>query len=201
MRPATTRPFSEEAAEAFAFLGECGFRRDTNEANRLSLEGPRASVVVEWEPRSGELTVYIGLRPRSGPTDELFTLDDILAMEAVGVDRRAPIQIADSSKLRPFLDQLAGEIQKYAAPAVSGDRMFFQRLRAFRSARARAFEEDAVLRRIRSAAAEAWKDRDYEKVVSIFEPVEAELSDSERAKLQFAQRHVQQPPKGSGTRR
>jgi hypothetical protein len=111
-------------------------------------------------------------------------------MENVDVpERRMPFQVADETKLGPFLDKMAGDMRVHARLALAGDRMFFRRLETFRSAQADAYRRDMGLRRVRTEADKAWQKRDLDKLIALYTPIENQLSPSEKAKLAYAREH------------
>jgi hypothetical protein len=59
-----------------------------------------------------------------------------------------PFQVFDQSKIGPFLERLAHHTKTCAQAALAGDRMFFHRLKAFRSSQSKAYE----LQRVRAEA-------------------------------------------------
>jgi catechol 2,3-dioxygenase-like lactoylglutathione lyase family enzyme len=181
--------FAEHVEEAFAFLTESGFRLVVRTARQMRYETNRVFVTVEWDPRSGELNVFFGLQPTQGEPGGL-ALGDLLAMEGVDVsERRMPFQVADEAELRPFVRKLAEDMRNYAQPALSGDRMFYRRLKAFRDGRAQANMHEMKLRHVRSTVEEAWQQRDFAKVTELYASIEDDLTDAERAKLAYARTH------------
>jgi hypothetical protein len=180
--------FSDYVEEAFSFLMESGFRLVVHTATEMRYESSRVFVAVEWDPRSGELNVFFGLQPTRGEPDRI-ALGDLLGMEAVDVpERRIPFQVADEAQLRPFVTNLAEDMRNHGQPALSGDRMFYRRLKAFRDARAQANMHEMKLRYVRSTVEEAWQQRDFAKVTELYASVEDELTDAERGKLAYARR-------------
>ena len=129
--------FSEAAKQAFSYLGHAGFRLTQIDPHRLQYETAEAFVTIEWDARSGELNVFVGLQPSKDEVRDAFSLRDLLAMQNVDVpERNMPFQVAEEDKLGPFLNKIAEDTRVYAQPALAGDRMFFRRLNAFRSAQA-----------------------------------------------------------------
>jgi hypothetical protein len=111
-------------------------------------------------------------------------------MEGVDVaGRKMPFQVAEEDKLRPFLDKLAEHMQAHAQLALAGDRMFFRRLNAFRSAQAQMYWRGVELRHVRTEADKAWQKRELTKLIALYSSIEEELTASEKAKLAYAQQH------------
>src|SRR5262245_28823929 len=119
--------FAEAAQQAFSFLEDAGFRLAESGPARLQYETARAFVTIDWDARSGELNVRVGLQPKHGEARDEFSLTDLLDMEGVDVpERKRPFQVADESQLSPFLEKLAADTQAHAQPALAGDRMLFR---------------------------------------------------------------------------
>lgn len=182
--------FSSMAKKAFLFLEEIGYRCVEDNLDRLEYETALSFVTIEWDSRSGELNLYVGLKPKVGDPRDAYSLTDILAMENVDTpERRRPFQIAEESRLGPFIEKLAEDTQAYAQVALSGDRMFFRRLQAFRNAQAQTYMQDMKLSQIRGEAEEAWRERDLDKIIDLYTPIEKHLSKSEKVKLDYAREH------------
>jgi len=185
--------FAEAAKQAFSFLEHANFRLAQTGPARLQYETAQSFVTIEWDARSGELNVFVGLQPRKGEAADAFSLTDVLAMQGIDVpERKMPFQVAEESRLRPFLEKLAEDTQVNAQPALAGDRMFFRRLQAFRSGKAQTYMRDMRLRRVRSEAENAWQKRELDKVVNLYTSIEKDLSESERGKLDYARKHNSQ---------
>lgn len=182
--------FPDMAKQAFSFLEGAGFRLTQIDAGQLRYESAQSVVIIGWDARSGELEAFVGLQPRTGQPQDTYSLTDILGMEgAQALDRKMPCQVADENRLRPFVDQLAGDMRVNAQPALVGDRMFFRRLETFRHAKAEAFARSVKLQQVRSEVEKAWRKREFEKVVGLYTPVEGDLSESEKRKLEYAREH------------
>ena len=178
------------AQEAFSFLERAGFRLTESGPARLQYETAQAFVTIEWDSRSGEFNVFVGLQWRKGEAGNALPLTDLLAAQGVDApDRRMPFQIAEESKLGPFLDKLANDMQVHAQPALAGDRMFFHRLNTFRSAQAHAYMRDMEPRRVRTEADKAWQKWELDKMVALYSSIEDQLTASEKAKLPYAKQH------------
>ena len=57
-----TMRFAEEATQAFSFLEDAGIRLTHSGPWRLQYETDQVFVTIDWDPRSGELNVYLGLQ-------------------------------------------------------------------------------------------------------------------------------------------
>lgn len=185
-----TERFHDMAKQAFSFLEGMGFRLTHSAANEVRYESSQSVVVIGWDVRSGELDVFIGLQPLTSPPKNTYSLTDILGMEgALGHNYRMPPQVADENRLRPFVDQLAGNVRAHAQAALTGDRMYFRRLETFRHVKAEAFTRNVRLRQVRAAAEEAWQKRDFKIVADLYASVESDLTEAEKRKLNYAREH------------
>lgn len=183
--------FAEAARRALSFLEKAGFRLAQFGSTRLQYESDQAVVAIEWDPRSGELEVFTGLLPKKGEPQEMFSLSDLLNMQGVDAPRRRmPFQVADEGGLAPFFEKLADDTRTHARSALAGDRMFFRRLKTFRSAQSQAYMRDMELRRVRSEAEQAWRDRDLNRLIKLYASIESHLSESEKGKLDYARKHM-----------
>ncbi len=165
-----------------------GYRCVESEQNYLQYETNQIFAAIKWDPRSGELDFYVGLRKESPYS---YSLTDILAMENAGVpEQRHPFQVADKNKLEPFIKKLADDASKYARPALAGNLMFFRRMKVFTNEKAQAYMQEMKFTQIRSEVKEAWKERNYEKIIDLYTPIEERLSRSEKGKLDYAKKQI-----------
>jgi hypothetical protein len=182
--------FVDLAQRAFSFLLGAEFRLVNSDTTRVRYESNKVSVTIEWEVRSGELNAFIGLQSEVGEVGSVFSLSDILAMEKQDVPgRKMPFQVSEEDRLGPFLEMMAEDMQLHAQRALTGDRMFFRRLDAFRNAQSDAYMCDMELRRVRAEADIAWQQHDFNKLVVLYTLIESRLSTSEKAKLTYAKKH------------
>jgi hypothetical protein len=187
--PTMNEKFSDIVRRTFSFLEEAGFRRLHLSPTLLRYEAENVFVTITWDPRSGEIDELIGLQPRKGERGDGFSLSDLLAMEGADVpERKMPFQVADESRLGPFLEKLAEDTSTFARSALAGDRMYFRRLKTFRSAAAQAYMRSMTLQNVRSEAEKAWHRREFDRVVDLYTSIESDLSGSERGKLEYAKR-------------
>jgi hypothetical protein len=183
--------FADAVAHAFSFLEDSGYRRVEQGATRIRYETDRVFVAIDWDPRSGELNAFLGLQPTKGEQPDGFSLTDLLRMENVDVpERNMPFQVADETQLGPFLTRLAEDIRAHAQAALAGDRMFFHRLKAFRSAQSQVYMRDMKLRRVRSEVEEAWRGRDFRRVRELYSSIKGDLTEAEKGKLEYATKHA-----------
>lgn len=180
--------FVKLVERSFAFLEDLGFRRTSTEPGLVEYESDRAFVNLSWDVRSGELNALLGLVPRTGQAWDKYALADILGVAGLPASDCRPAQVAEERRLEPFIARLAGNIRTHAQPALLGDRAYFRRLEAFRAATANAQMREMKLRQVRAEVEQAWQERQFERVVSLYTSVEDALSESELSKLEYAKR-------------
>jgi hypothetical protein len=178
--------FSEMVSQAFSFLEDAGFRR--TEANRFFVvyESARSFVSIGWDQRSGELNAHIGLSPRTERARDQYSIADVLEAAGLPLAECKPAQIYDEYRLAPFVMKLAESLRAHSELALVGDRQYFCRLESFRSAKAAAHMRHLNLNMVRTEVEKAWRDQQYDKVVSLYKSVESDLTESELRKLEYA---------------
>jgi hypothetical protein len=191
MTPSTG--FAEAAQVAFSFLESAGFRLVEQENARLGYESDQTLFSIEWDVRSGELNIFVGLKPRKGEKRDSFSLSDLLRMEGVDApESLQPFQVSEEERLPAFLGRLAEDTRVHASSALAGDRMFFRRLEIFRNSQSSALLRDMTVRRVRLDADEAWRARDFNRVVDLYSLIGEEMNQAEKGRLEYARRHQQQ---------
>jgi len=185
--------FSEMAMQAFSFLEDAGFRCTKNAPSLLCYESDLSFVTVSWDARSGELDASIGLLPQTGQVQDGYSIADVLGFAGLPESNSKPAQVADMSRLEPFIATLAKNVYTYAQPALAGDRVYFRELEIFRNTKAVAFMQDMKLQQMRSEVQGAWRGRQYDRVVALYTPLKDYLTESETRKLEYAKQHLQSP--------
>jgi hypothetical protein len=182
--------FLEMAIQAFSFLEDAGFRCTKNAPSLLCYESDLSFVTVSWDARSGELDASIGLLPQTGQVQDGYSIADVLGFAGLPESNSRPAQVADISRLEPFVATLANNVYTYAQPALAGDRGYFQELETFRNTKAATFMQDMKLQQMRSEVQSAWRKRQYDRVVNLYAPMEGHLTKSEARKLEYARQHL-----------
>lgn len=93
--------------------------------------------------------------------------------------------------VEPFLIQLAKELKAHARPALAGDKMFFRRLEILRSSKSSELVRSMTNSPIRTKAEVAWHAKDYRTVIELYSSIEPQLEESEKAKLEYARKHLE----------
>jgi hypothetical protein len=181
--------FADMVKRSFSFLESTGFRHANDEPGLVHYESDRSFVTVSWDSRSGELDAFVGLLPRTAEAQDSYSIADVLGAAGVPASDCKLAQVADEGRLGPFVEKLATDLRMHAQPALVGDRMYFRRLEAFRAAKADRYMREMKLRQVRSEAEKAWRDRQYDRVVSLYSSVESDLTESETRKLDYARQH------------
>jgi len=183
----TSSIFQAEAERAFQFLCDAGFTITDRAANALHYENARSFVTISWDPRSGELNLYVGIGRDTGEPNDRFTLTDLLAMEKADLPEASrPFQVADEGALRGCIERLANDLRLYGQPVMTADPMYFRCLRTFRTKQSRIYMRDMELRRVRAEAETAWRKRDFPAAARLFNSMMDDLTDAERAKLEYS---------------
>lgn len=184
------KTFQNVTKEAFSFLENRGFHIADDSTSCVQYEAGRVFVRIDWDRRSGEINVFVGIKPSSSRALDAFSLVDILEMEGLASEQKAPFQVADESKLPFFIGALATSVRLHASSALSGDLMYFRRLREFRNKKSQSLMLDMQLERLRSQAEKAWQDHRLEKVISTYQLMESNLTQLEKRKLKYALSHI-----------
>lgn len=176
--------FRDEVRSAFAFLEEqFGFQIVQEEATRVRYESPKDVFVNVYFGRSSyELKFEIGRMTASEEVD-VFYPDDVA--KATGFKGESYFQASTAARVRALVPQLAG-LLCMAKDALSGDVFAFKRLRDTREKSSKALMMEWRLADARQALEPAWRSKDFKRVVGLLEPLEDELSESEREKLHYA---------------
>jgi hypothetical protein len=184
--------FAEAVAGEFAFLEEKGFRRTRSSATLVRYESERVFVNVYHGRASYELNVEIGLRTASPDEPERpFSIAEIIELRRGQHEKGfTPPQSTMPEGMQEFVSQLASMVERDAEPSLTGDALFFEQLSRFRVEKSDAYLRELKLKNARRAANAAWHDKDYARVIELYEPLQAALTPAELKKLAYARKHL-----------
>jgi hypothetical protein len=184
--------FLEAVLREFSFLEEQGVRSTRKDVTLVRYESERVFVNVYHGRASYELNVEIGLRTASPEERERpFSIGEIVELGSGGCSGGfTPPQSNTPEGVRKFVPQLASMVEKYAGPALSGDALFFEQLSGLRVKKSDAYLTEQKLKAMRRAVDAAWHDKDYAKVVTLYEPLQENLTPAELKKLSYARKQL-----------
>jgi len=190
--------FSEIVLREFSFLEQQGFNHNQRSVTFVRYESSRVFVNVYHGRASYELNVEIGLLTASPDEEErAFSIGEI--MELIRGQHKAvfaPPQANTIEGLKQFVSELAVLVKNYAAPALNGDSSFFEELSALRQKNSDSYLAELKLKHIRQEVDKAWREKNYGRVLDLYEPFQESLTTSEFKKPDYARKHLK-----SGTHR
>jgi hypothetical protein len=185
--------FKEEVLAAFGFLiDEYGFRVVEQEPTRVRFESPLVFLNVYHGRSSSELGLEVGqLEKRSSQLQSRYYLSDILDLIGKAQEEGYTFfQASTQERVKKYIAQLAELVKKHAKNVLKGDSAVFENLRSIQARKSQEYLKEMNLSRIRPEANEAFRKRDYSRVIELLEPVRTELNPSELRKLGYARKHV-----------
>jgi len=189
----TNLRFAEEVLAAFDFLTtDYGFHCTKVDVTFARYESQEVFVNVYHGRASYEVELEIGrFAERVGTEEVKFGLGDIIGvMGARSKTGYTFFQASTAGRVKRLVPRLAELLKQYGKDALSGDPQFFVRLRAEQSRTSREFWKESDLRTIRGKAVEAWNQKNYLKVVELYESVRNDLTPAEVKKLEYAMKHL-----------
>ena len=182
--------FEEAVLTAFSFLSrDHAFQCVQTEVNRVEYRSSVVAVVVYHDPSSFELGAKVGLLASGGShgSHEMFSVWEIArASGARDVDARTFFQASTPERVAKLIPQLAGVLARYGARALTGDVTFFRALRDGQQRESELFLASGRAAFLRQEVTRAWAERDYARVVELFEGMPGGLSPAEEKKLEYA---------------
>lgn len=185
--------FAPTVLKAFAFLTEeFGFRCVRSDVTFVRYESSDVFVNVFHGRGSYELGVEIGLSSgQLGVEGELFTLREVIATADPEAEKtHYAFQVSKPEEVRKFVPRLAELVRQFAGPALRADPVFLRRLHELHSKRGRERTVEYALYSVRGKAAEAWRQKNYQRFVDLLEPVEKDLTPLEVRKLDYARKQL-----------
>jgi hypothetical protein len=94
------------------------------------------------------------------------------------------------SAVEQGLASLESDFRRFGLQVLSGSHDFFEGMRQMRSLAAAEFGSELEDKQIRQRARSAWRDRDFSNVVKLYSILGDRLSQVERARVDYARRHL-----------
>jgi hypothetical protein len=79
-------------------------------------------------------------------------------------------------------------VKAYANPALYGDHAFFQEVSEIRRQSSNDLLRMWELKRVRREVEIAWRDKNFKRVIEIYDPVKEDLTPAEVKKLEYAKK-------------
>ena len=128
---------------------------------------------------------------RVGAQDVEFSLGNIIEVMGASAETGYTFfQASTPEKVKSLVSRLADLLKQYGKAALTGDPLFFSKLRDDTARKSDDYLKQIQLSRVREQVAQAWRQKNYLKVVELYEPVRDDLTPAEVKKLEYARKHV-----------
>lgn len=178
--------FSDKVKEDFAFLEDLGFECVSSSETFVRFESSKASINVYHGRRSFEIGLEV-----APPQDkaEVYSFGAVLRLidkeQAERYRNYAARTVQDVAK---GVRQLGDFFHSCVSSEFFDDDQLFFRLKVQREEFSKAYSIESQLMQARGKLEEAWKEKNYSRIVEVLSPFEQHLSASERKKLEFSRR-------------
>jgi hypothetical protein len=188
--------FDELVMHRFGFLRRSGFSVVRADDDLIRFESAERFVIVSFGRLDYQVAVDLGrwIEATGGWREEAYPLAHLVAVET-GEER---LDRARSVTSREALDRelirLATLMEQHLSAFIGGSDEF-DRMRELNAKQSAVFVDAGQAARLRTHAEEAWRQRDLAGVVLAYEQIDSELTSvaltkSERARLEYARRHL-----------
>jgi hypothetical protein len=177
--------FPDAVMSAFAFLTKnFSFRCVKRDVTFVRLESDAVFVNIYHGRASYELNVEIG---ESIVPENPFTIGEILwLITPENAASYRPYQVTTKEGVQKFVPELARLVMDYATPAVIGDHDFFKQLSELRTQRSQHYLKQIKLNRVRAEVETAWRQKNYRRVIELYDSMKDDLTPTEAKKLEYA---------------
>jgi hypothetical protein len=185
--------FVSEVMSAFRFLlTDHGFSCVKIEPTFIRYESTSIFVNIYHGRRSSELGVEIGkLGNISGLKENWYTLGEV--MDLMGVREKLGFtffQASTRERIQILVPKLAEYVRKYAGSIFEGNLQIFERSRDLRHKKSEGYMKEIFLSQIREEAEKSWHNKDYAKLVELYDSMKDDLTFLEVKKLEYAQKRL-----------
>jgi hypothetical protein len=181
--------FPEAVKSSFKFLvDDFSFRCVREDATFVRFESNVVFVNVYHGRISFELNVEIG-ELAEGLPENPFTIGEILHLvNAKEAANYRPFQVHTFDSVKKFVSEIARLTKEYASPPLSGDHMFFHRLSELRTQRSNEYLKGIRLNRTRTDVEAAWHQKNYPRVIELYDSMHEDLTPAEAKRLAYAKK-------------
>jgi hypothetical protein len=183
--------FPEAVMSAFKFLmEEFSFTCVRKDVTFVRFESNSAFVNVYHGRGSFELNVEIGeLTIGEGHPEIPFTIGEILHLvNPKEATNYRPFQVHTMESVKKFVSELANLVKQYAIPALTGDHGFFQRVAEVQAQRSNEYLKGLHLSRTRTEVETAWHQKNYPRVIELYDSMLEDLTPAEAKRLAYAKK-------------
>ena len=185
-----TLEFSRAVVESFDFLtNEYDFLLVRIEATLVTYESESLFINIYHGRGSFELGVEIGQKHAS--RDLHFSIGEIIYLvDSQKGEEYEGLQASTRDRVSNLVPRLASLVREYAAEVLKGNPTCFEALAALREQRSDALLKKWRLTATRQNADVAWKDKNLESIVELYESMEGDLSAVESKRLEYAKKRT-----------
>jgi hypothetical protein len=185
--------FPEAVTSAFNFLvKDYSFRCVERDVTFVRFESKYTFLNVYHGRLSFELNVEIGeLKSGEGDPEVPFTIGEILySVKAPEAANYRPYQVHTIDLVTKFVNELAVLVKQYAVAGLIGDHVFFQQVAKDQADRSDEYLKVITFSRTRSEAEAAWHQKDFSRVVNLYNSMLENLTPAEAKRLAYAKKNV-----------
>lgn len=169
-------------------LCERGFVVENSSSGSVVFRSEAVEVSIVLEPMSYAIGLYLAAR---GHPEGLVGLGDVVDADlGLGHTKQTFFQASTRAGMEIALEKMAGLVAEHCGGVLAGDKEEFRRILAAGRLRDEAYTARIVADPIRKEADEAWKRRDYGRVIALYGAIEAGLTVIETRRLVYARKCV-----------
>jgi hypothetical protein len=182
--------FAEVVREEFAFLQSHGFKCVRSDATLVRFKSQHVRLGVYHGRRSFE--IGLDIRSSSGSLGEPnYSMAAVIRMvDPSKADQYRDFAARSAEEVVEGVRRLSALLRAYAEAGILDDPGLFERLRKDRESWVRDYAQKVNLTQKRRELEEAWRAKDYVRVVTLLRPLRDALTPSELKKLEYAEKHT-----------
>lgn len=185
--------FETIAKSAFVFLeNKYGFLCVETGPWKVAYRSPNVFVTARFDGnRSYEIGLELGrIDNYAGSLDVPYNLGELLRTEGQS-NEVTSYQVTTTEALRKYTFRLASLLREHGHSFLIGDDLAFCRVAELRNTESLNYAMENELRQTRVSLEDAWRKKEYLRIVELLSPLQEWLEPSELKKLQYAQKHLE----------
>ncbi len=183
--------FAEKAISIFSFLiNDFKFTCTIKNLNQVRFESDLVFIDIFHEERSCQIDINIG---KTGYESEGFSLPILIGLKESDKEKKYKRLMASTPKLvESELKTLKELLVEFGGEVLGGKVEIFSDLKRRFDAKQKEFAQEVDAQYIKPKADEAFRERDFQKAIKLYEKIFDELSDVEIKKLEYAKKHLKE---------
>ncbi|KJS66081.1 MAG: hypothetical protein JL50_13065 [Peptococcaceae bacterium BICA1-7] len=179
--------FQEEVKRHFEYLiSDYGYRCVFSDPYCVKFQTDKVYLNIYHEKISYEVYVEIGLIPEDYQNKLRIGIKDIIENSASSEKVLPFYQASNPRSISKAVGELAKLLRIHGKEALAGQYQYYKKISEMKLQRQQTAYTEEMLKITENRANDAWKRKDFSKVIELYEPIKQHLNTTQIKKLEYA---------------